>query len=50
MILVTGRTGNIASHLLHTGAAVRASARGLDSAGQLGSVVDDLEQRNDPAA
>lgn len=41
---------HVASHLLHTGGAVRASARGLDFAGQRGGVVDDLERRIDPAA
>jgi uncharacterized protein YbjT (DUF2867 family) len=53
VILVTGPTGNIgrhiASHLQHTGAAIRASTRGLDSASKPGSVVDDCEQRIDPA-
>jgi uncharacterized protein YbjT (DUF2867 family) len=51
--LVTEPTGNIGrhigSHLLHTGAAVRASTRGLDSASKLGRVVDVREQRIDPA-
>lgn len=52
MILITGATGTvgrrIAFHLLHAGTAVRSSTRGPDSAGLLGSVGDDIEQRIDP--